>query len=289
MRLTDPCRSAAIFGMQTVAAALLTLIVATRAFAADAPSVYKTAIIDGQNNHDWRSTTPMIKTALEKTGRFQVAVLTSPPTADAAAWKDFHPRFSDYDLIVSNFTDFGAKPAPAAFLDDLTKHVGDGGGIVIVHAATSGMDNHAEFVRMVGMGWRDGDRLYLDNDGQTIRQPKGQGPATAHGRPFRWTVTTWAKDHPICAGLPLAKLAGWFGSQRVIRVMPNTPLMVGEGDTVFTCGARGCMKPMNYGPPHVGRHRRLRFSPPRLPPKQSRMGRTNRCCGRCDTARVACS
>jgi type 1 glutamine amidotransferase len=188
--------------MQTVAAALLTLIVATRAFAADAPSVYKTAIIDGQNNHDWRSTTPMIKTALEKTGRFQVAVLTSPPTADAAAWKDFHPRFSDYDLIVSNFTDFGAKPAPAAFLDDLTKHVGDGGGIVIVHAATSGMDNHAEFVRMVGMGWRDGDRLYLDNDGQTIRQPKGQGPATAHGRPFRWTVTTWAKDHPICAGLP---------------------------------------------------------------------------------------
>jgi len=40
----------------------------------------------------------------------------------------------------------------------------------------------------------------------------------------------------ICAGLPLARLAGWFASQRVIRVMPNTPLVVGQGATVFTCG-----------------------------------------------------
>ncbi len=43
----------------------------------------------------------------------------------------------------------------------------------------------------------------------------------------------------ICAGLTLARLGGWFGTDRVIRVMPNTPLMVGKGATVFACGA-GC-------------------------------------------------
>ena len=37
----------------------------------------------------------------------------------------------------------------------------------------------------------------------------------------------------ICAGIPLAKLCGWFGSKKVIRVMPNTPLMVGQGASAF--------------------------------------------------------
>jgi pyrroline-5-carboxylate reductase len=39
----------------------------------------------------------------------------------------------------------------------------------------------------------------------------------------------------ICAGLPLAKLGAWFGTDRVVRVMPNTPLMVGKGASVFAC------------------------------------------------------
>ncbi|MDT8392176.1 MAG: pyrroline-5-carboxylate reductase [Lentisphaeria bacterium] len=41
----------------------------------------------------------------------------------------------------------------------------------------------------------------------------------------------------IAAGLPIAKLATWFGTDRIVRVMPNTPAMVGCGATVFSCGA----------------------------------------------------
>lgn len=41
----------------------------------------------------------------------------------------------------------------------------------------------------------------------------------------------------ICAGLKLATLARWFGSDRVVRVMPNTPLTVGQGASVFACAA----------------------------------------------------
>ncbi len=39
----------------------------------------------------------------------------------------------------------------------------------------------------------------------------------------------------ICAGLPLSKLCDWFGTDRVVRVMPNTPLTVGKGASVTAC------------------------------------------------------
>ena len=41
----------------------------------------------------------------------------------------------------------------------------------------------------------------------------------------------------IAAGLTVKRLGGWFGHDRIIRVMPNTPLMVGKGATVFAGGA----------------------------------------------------
>ncbi len=39
----------------------------------------------------------------------------------------------------------------------------------------------------------------------------------------------------IMAGIPISSLHTWFGTKRVIRTMPNTPLMVGKGATAFTC------------------------------------------------------
>jgi pyrroline-5-carboxylate reductase len=41
----------------------------------------------------------------------------------------------------------------------------------------------------------------------------------------------------IAAGVPLARLQGWFGTARVMRVMPNTPLLVGRGATVYARGS----------------------------------------------------
>ncbi|OGV64530.1 MAG: pyrroline-5-carboxylate reductase [Lentisphaerae bacterium RIFOXYB12_FULL_65_16] len=42
----------------------------------------------------------------------------------------------------------------------------------------------------------------------------------------------------IAAGIPLARLAAWVQTERLVRVMPNTPLMVGKGASVFCCGAK---------------------------------------------------
>jgi len=41
----------------------------------------------------------------------------------------------------------------------------------------------------------------------------------------------------IAAGVPLGRLEGWFGTGRVVRVMPNTPLLVGQGATVLARGS----------------------------------------------------
>jgi len=40
----------------------------------------------------------------------------------------------------------------------------------------------------------------------------------------------------IVAGIPIATLAGWLGTTRVIRVMPNTPCLVGQGVAALSRG-----------------------------------------------------
>ncbi len=41
----------------------------------------------------------------------------------------------------------------------------------------------------------------------------------------------------ICAGISILKLRQWFASGRIVRVMPNTPLMVGMGASCYALGS----------------------------------------------------
>src|SRR5260370_40550290 len=59
-----------------------------------AASAIKVLIVDGQNNHKWQETTPILKQELESSGKFQVDVATTPPKgADMSGCK---PNFSAY-------------------------------------------------------------------------------------------------------------------------------------------------------------------------------------------------
>ena len=51
-------------------------------------------LIDGQNNHDWKATTPVLKRQLEETGLFRVDVITTP--AKGADMSGFLPNFKEY-------------------------------------------------------------------------------------------------------------------------------------------------------------------------------------------------
>ena len=77
-------------------------------------------IIDGQNNHNWRATTPIMKKALEDCGKFTVAV-SSNLKSDKEKPGDvptvqFPPDLSKYDVVLSNYNGAGW---PKAFNDDL--------------------------------------------------------------------------------------------------------------------------------------------------------------------------
>ena len=57
--------------------------------AANAPSLttpLKLLIVDGQNNHNWQGTTPVMQRRLTESGRFTVDVATSPAKMMPLSW-----------------------------------------------------------------------------------------------------------------------------------------------------------------------------------------------------------
>lgn len=185
---------------KTVITAICLFGLATSLSAADP---LKLLIIDGQNNHDWKATTPVLKKALEQTGRFQVAVVTTPPgKAPAAEWDKFRPKIADYNAILSNYN---GELWPAPVQKDLEKYVAGGGGLVIVHAANNAFPEWAEFNKMIGLGWRDnkfGDRVTTSADGKIIRTKTGEGPGAGHGSQHEFQIVIREPQHPVVAGLP---------------------------------------------------------------------------------------
>ena len=160
-------------------------------------------IIDGQNGHNWKATTPPIKEMLEKTGRFAVEVVTSPPKdAPKEDWDKFRPDFSKYAVVLTNYA---GQPWPDEVRAAFEKYVRDGGGLVVYHFAVASFPEWEAYNKMIGIGWRDnkfGDRIALDDDGKVVRQAKGEGPGAGHGPAHPFEVTVRDKDHPITKGMP---------------------------------------------------------------------------------------
>ena len=196
---------------------LSALVAAAAAWAAPAPGAdaakINVLIIDGQNNHNWKATTPPIKEMLEKTGRFTVDVLTSPPAlpkdaddaakaANKAAWEKFKPDFSKCQVVLSNY--YG-QPWPEDVQKAFEKFVADGGGFVAYHFAVAAFKEWDAYNRMIGMGWKDGkfgEGIALDDSGKEVRRAKGEGAGGAHGLAHPFEVIVRDKDHPIMKGLP---------------------------------------------------------------------------------------
>jgi type 1 glutamine amidotransferase len=152
----------------------------------------RVVIIDGQNNHDWRATTPVMKKELEDSGRFVVDVATSPPIpalpkpstpkdesneiaiekyrADLAKYEAALPKFQEqlksaqdafnrwhidfdrYDVVLSNYNGQSWPKEINAALEERLKSGRI--GLVIVHAANNAFGGWKEYNQMIGMGWR---------------------------------------------------------------------------------------------------------------------------------------
>jgi len=158
-------------------------------------------IVDGQNNHNWAATTPVMKQTLEGTGLFRVDVATSPPRGqDLSA---FQPHFSAYRAVVLNYN---GDPWPEPTREAFVAYVKQGGGVVVVHAANNAFARWDEYNRITGLGGWEGRNEqwgpYLRwRDGEVVRD-NSPGGGGGHGPIHEFVVTTRAPEHPVMKGLP---------------------------------------------------------------------------------------
>ena len=201
-------------------------------------------IVDGQNNHDWQSTTDSLHATLRATNRFAVEVETAPqtqsikgirgPKADAAkylkdsyqnfrsaqktadeknkqandsAWKNWNPFKGDHEAVVLNYN--GREWAQET-KESAVEFVREGGGMVLVHAANNAFRNWDAYNEMIGLGWR------AANFGDCIKwEVLRNRPfvtcfdcASGHGSRHPFQVAVRAPDHPIMKDVPATWMHG---------------------------------------------------------------------------------
>jgi type 1 glutamine amidotransferase len=211
---------------------------AVTAFAAAPSDRIKVLIIDGQNNHQWATTTPMLRKILEGSGRFAVDVATSPVAAPAAPrlprdataeqkaahgeamkkhaaavaehkarvaaqWAAWRPAFARYAVVVSNYNgESWPEEVRRAFVD----YVKNGGGFVSYHAANNAFPEWPEYNAMIGLGGWGGRNEksgpYLRLRGMLWTKDLTAGPGGGHGPQHEFVVEAREPQHPILRGLP---------------------------------------------------------------------------------------
>ena len=148
-------------------------------------------ILSGQNNHDWRTTTPFLRRMLLSTGRFDVRVNEEPTGMTSET-------LAAYDVVVLDYN--GPRWGRTAE-NALADFVRSGKGLAGVHGANwafSGLvvlgDHHVptgiieppwpEYKKLIGGVW------------------SSQAPASGHAPRHKFQVRIVDRDHPITEGLP---------------------------------------------------------------------------------------
>ena len=189
---------------------MVVMLAATAALAvtlgAQGPARTKVMLLDGESGgpyHKWQLTTPLLRTALEETGKFDVTVVTAP--AATGVLDGFMPDFAAYGAVVFNY-DAPDERWPAPLRAAFERYVTGGGGVVIVHAADNAFSGWPAYNDMIGVGgWRgrtvaSGPYWYYKDD--TLVRDPSDGPGASHGRRTPAAIRTRVADHPITRGLP---------------------------------------------------------------------------------------
>jgi type 1 glutamine amidotransferase len=169
---------------------------------ASSAAALKVLIVDGQNNHAWKDTTPVLKKLLEETGLFTVDIATTPPKG--ADMSSFRPDFAAYAVVVSNYN---GDPWPAQTSRAFEEYVRNGGGFVSYHAADNAFPEWKAYQEMTAVGgWANrrteafGPRVrWIDGAVKLDPSPAACGHHGAR-RPF--PVTVRDPNHPIVKGMP---------------------------------------------------------------------------------------
>ena len=140
----------------------------------------KVMLLSGENNHNWKQTTPLIKELLESSQRFEIRVVNHI--------QNIAPKtLSEYDVIVSNWNLWKYRkgvPARLVWPDELkaayVDYVRSGGGHVVIHAGSSTFYDWPDYQQICVATWHKG---------------------THHGPSHQFEVRIEDKQHPVTKGL----------------------------------------------------------------------------------------
>ena len=203
-------------------------------------------ILDGESAgpyHDWPRVTTALKTMLEETGLFEVAVrtLTVPAQAPRVIGGP-PPSFGSVRAIVLNY-DAPDERWSADFRNAFERYVRGGGGVVAVHAADNAFPGWRAYNEMVGVGgWRGRTEaagpFWFVRAGQLVSDAS-PGRAGSHGKRVPFAVTLHDTTHPITRGLPTvwmhqgdelyARLRGPGTNMTVLATAYSDPANAGSG------------------------------------------------------------
>jgi type 1 glutamine amidotransferase len=153
-------------------------------------------VLSGRNNHDWRTTTPLLRQLLVDSGRFDVRVVEEPDGLTART-------LAPYDVVVSDYC--GPRYAPETE-GAIAAHVRSGRGFVAVHGAAYGFsgldvlaDRHVK-TGIVEPAWAEHGRIV---GGYWPAPPKEQ----FHGARHSFEVKLVDRAHPVTRGFPASFVA----------------------------------------------------------------------------------
>ncbi len=231
------------FRLCTLLAAFAVLTSSTIAVAQDSADSkpLNVLLIDGQNNHKWKETTPLIQATLESGNFAEVTVATAPGKGEDKA--GFAPKFADYDVVVSNYNgEAWSSETEKAF----EAYVSEGGGFVTVHAADNSFPNWNAYNRMIGLGgWggrneKDGPFVRWKEDQKKFTRDMSKGGGGQHGKRVPFMMVVRDASHPITAGLPKSflqvadelygKLRGPAENMNVLATAYSNPATGGTGE-----------------------------------------------------------
>jgi len=145
-------------------------------------------IVTGQNNHDWKVTSPFFKKVLEDDGRFNVTVTEDPDNylkADGA--------LDGIDVILLDYNgSMWCEESKAAFV----KAIENGTGLVAIHAANNWTNGFDELEVMLGVVWTG---------------------VSGHGYYHRFEIEVQKPDHPFAKGL-----SNFFNYDELYHRLENT-------------------------------------------------------------------
>ncbi|MCZ6795008.1 MAG: ThuA domain-containing protein [Planctomycetota bacterium] len=125
-------------------------------------------------SHKWRQTTPLVRTTLEKTGRFDVRVCEDVGIFESSA-------LEKYDVVVLNYGYWSAPDPSDRGKESLLSHVKAGKGLVALHFACSSFQDWQEYRELLGRVWK--------------KRVGGHGPRG------KFMVKFKKQAHPITRGL----------------------------------------------------------------------------------------